>query len=127
MKFMMIVKANPDFEAGNPPNPKLMEAVAKLAASDFTKRTMIMSGGLAPSSKGSRIQASGGKLTITDGPFAETKELVGGFAIFELESMEEAIEAGKGFMQLHVDVMGPSYEGQLEIRPIFGGDPAAAR
>jgi hypothetical protein len=125
MRFMMIVKANKDYEAGKPPDPKLMEAVAKLAASDATRLNMILSGGLARSAQGVRIHAGEGKLTLTDGPFTESKELVGGFAIFELNSMEEAIEAGKRFMQLHIDVMGPSYEGQLEIRQMFGGDAPA--
>ena len=56
---------------------------------------------------------------MIDGPFAETKELVGGFAIFDLESKEEAVESGREFMQLHADILGPAYEGELEIRPMF--------
>jgi len=60
-------------------------------------------------------------------PFAETKELVGGYAIFDLKSKEEAIQMGTDFMQLHGDVMGPSYEGELEIRPIFGPPPNGAK
>jgi len=69
------------------------------------------------------VRASGGKMTVTDGPFAETKELIGGFAILEAASKEEAIELGKKFMQLHVDVLGQTYEGTLEVRPMF--DPAS--
>ena len=63
-------------------------------------------------------------MTVTDGPFAETKELVGGFAILEAGSKDEAIRLGKKFMQVHVDVLGQAYEGTLEIRPMF--DPASA-
>jgi hypothetical protein len=62
---------------------------------------------------------SGGKTSVIDGPFAETKELVGGFAIFNLPSKEEAVNAARGFMQLYADILGPSYEGQLEIRPLM--------
>ena len=83
----------------------------------------LQSGGLLPSSKGARVKVSGGKLSVTDGPFAETKELIGGFAILDAASKEEAIRLGKEFMQLHVDVLGESYEGTLEIRPMF--DPGA--
>ena len=56
---------------------------------------------------------------MVDGPFAESKELVGGFAIFELPSKEEAVRSGREFMQVHADILGPSYEGELEIRPLF--------
>ena len=80
---------------------------------------LLESGGLLPSSKGARIQVGGGKLNVVDGPFAETKELVGGFAIMKADSRDEAIEMGKAFMQIHVDVLGPEYEGQLEIRQLM--------
>ena len=70
---------------------------------------------------------AGGKTSVIDGPFAETKELVGGFAIFDLASKEEAIESGKQFMQIHADILGPSYEGELEIRPMFDTPPHSAK
>ena len=123
MRFMMIVKADPSYEAGRPPNPALLAAVGKLSE-EMTKRgVLLQSGGLLPSSKGVRVRVSGGKMTVTDGPFAETKELIGGFAILEAASKEEAIRLGKEFMQVHVDVLGQSYEGTLEVRPMF--DPAS--
>jgi len=119
MRFMMLVKANKHSESGAPPNPKLMEVIGKMGA-ELTKRgAMILSGGLTPSSQGIRVRAGAGKLTVTDGPFTETKELIGGYAIFELASKEEAVALGRQFMQTHVDVMGESYEGELEIRPIL--------
>jgi hypothetical protein len=124
MRFMMIVKADPSFEAGRPPNPALLAAVGKLSEEMTKDGVLLQSGGLQPSSKGARVRVSGGKMTVTDGPFAETKELVGGFAILEAASKEEAIRLGKEFMQLHVDVLGQSYEGTLEVRPMF--DPASA-
>ena len=63
---------------------------------------------------------------MVDGPFAETKELVGGYAIFDLGSREEAIESGRRFMQIHADILGSAYEGELEIRPMFDTTPRAA-
>ena len=127
MRFMMIVKANKDFEAGARPNPELMAAVAKLADEATARGAMVMAGGLLPSSQGVRIRVAGGKTSVIDGPFAETKELVGGFAIFELKSKEEAIENGKQFMQIHADILGPSYEGELEIRSMFDTPPRTAK
>src|SRR5262244_3422268 len=126
MRFMMIVKATRDSEAGAPPNPALMEAVAKLADEATAQGTLITSGGLLPSSQGVRIQVVGGKTSVTDGPFAETKELVGGFAIFDLKSKEEAVESARQFMQLHADILGPAYEGEMEIRPMMDAPPHSA-
>ena len=120
MRFMMIVKADPSYEAGRPPDPALMAAVGKLSEEMSKRGVLLQSGGLLPSSKGARVQVSRGKMTVTDGPFAETKELIGGFAILEAASKEEAIGLGKEFMQLHVDVLGQSYEGTLEVRAMFG-------
>jgi hypothetical protein len=124
MRFMMIVKADPSYEAGRPPDPALIAAIGKLSGEMTRRGVLLQSGGLAPSSKGARVKVARGKLTVTDGPFAETKELIGGFAILEAASMEEAIRLGKEFMQVHVDVLGQSYEGTLEVRPMF--DPASA-
>jgi len=124
MRFMMIVKADAGYEAGRPPDPGLIAAIGKLSEEMAKSGVLIQSGGLQPSSKGARVRASGGKMTVTDGPFAETKELIGGFAILEAASKDEAIRLGEQFMQLHVDVLGQSYEGTLEVRPMF--DPAGA-
>ena len=124
MRFMTIVKADPSYEAGGPPNPALLAAVGKLSEEMAKAGVLLQSGGLLPSSKGARVRASGGKMTVTDGPFAETKELIGGFAILKAASKEEAIQLGKRFMQLHIDVLGQAYEGTLEVRPMF--DPASA-
>jgi hypothetical protein len=127
MRFMMLVKTNKDFEAGAPPNPELMAAVAKLADEATARGAMLATGGLLPSSQGVRIRVAGGKTSIIDGPFAETKELIGGYAIFNLKSREEAIESGRQFMQIHADILGPAYEGELEIRPMFDAPPHCAK
>jgi len=123
---MMIIKATRESEAGAALNPELMAAVAKLAGDATAQGSLITAGGLLPSSQGVRIQVASGKTSVIDGPFAETKELVGGFAIFDLKTKEEAIESGRQFMQLHADILGPSYEGQMEIRPLMDAQPYSA-
>jgi hypothetical protein len=127
MRYMMLVKADNDYEAGLPPPPELLGAIGKLADEMVKAGVLLETGGLLPSSRGARVRVSGGKLTVTDGPFAETKELVGGYAIVRANSREEAIELGKQFMEVHARVLGPSYDGQCEVRPLFDGpdcDPA---
>jgi hypothetical protein len=125
MRFMMIVKCNMDSEAGRLPDPKLMEAMAKYTEESIKAGVLLTSGALTPTSKGARIRASGGKLSVVDGPFAEATELVGGFAILQAKSMEEAMEHGRRFMKLHQDVLGPTYEGTLEVRPMLGPEDFA--
>jgi len=119
MKFMLIANATKDSEAGAPPDPRLMNAIGKLSEEATRAGVLIGTGGLAPSSMGAKVRLSGGKVTITDGPFAETREIVGGFAIIDVGSMEEAIAFSKRFWQVHADVLGPSYEGGGEIRQLF--------
>ncbi|HUF35068.1 MAG TPA: YciI family protein [Gemmatimonadales bacterium] len=72
------------------------------------------------------MRAAGGKLSVVDGPFAEVKELIGGYAIIRAKSREEAIEHGKQFMSLHLKVLGPSYTGQLEVRQLADVDSGQA-
>ena len=127
MRFMMLLKATRNSEAGAPPNPELMAAVAKLGEQATRAGLMIEAGGLLPSSQGARVHVSGGKISVIDGPFPETKELVGGYAIFELKSKEEAVRMARDFMQVHADILGPSYEGELEIRPLMPAPPRAAK
>jgi hypothetical protein len=122
MRFMMMVKADNDYEAGLPPKPDLLAAIGKLSHDMTQAGVLLESGGLLPSSRGARVRASGGKLSVTDGPFVETKELVGGYAIVEAKSREEAVELGKRFMEVHVKVLGSSYDGECEVRQLF--DPA---
>jgi hypothetical protein len=121
MRFMMIVKADKNYEAGAPPPPELMAAIGKLSEEMIKAGIMLDSGGLLPSSKGARIHVKQGKLTVIDGPFSEAKELIGGYAILQVKSKEEAIERGRRFMQVHADVLGPAYDGELEIRQMPDG------
>lgn len=119
MRYMMMVKGNEQYEAGMPPSPELMQVIAEHTAKMMQAGIVLQNGGLAPSSQGAKVQAAGGKLKVVDGPFAEAKELIGGFAILQADSLAEAIRLGKEFMQLHVDVLGADWEGELEIRPMF--------
>ena len=92
MKFMMIVKSAE--RSGRPPQA-LMEAIDKLGQEAVKAGTMVASGGLAPTAVSTRVRLSGGQLTKVDGPFTEAKEVIGGYAVFELKSKEEAVEWAK--------------------------------
>jgi len=116
--LMMIVKAN---EKQGPPPKSLLEAIGKLGEADAKAGKMVGSGGLKPTALGARVRLSGGKVTVTDGPFTEAKEVIGGYAQFELKSREEAIEGAVRFMELHKQHW-PGWEGETEIRPMYGPD-----
>ena len=116
MKFMMIVK---HAETQQAPPKELMDAIAKLAEEASKAGTMLGSGGLGPTALGARVRLSGGQVTVTDGPFTEAKEVVGGYAIFELRDKEEALAMAREFMQLHLDHL-PGWEGTCEVRAFAG-------
>jgi hypothetical protein len=92
MRFMVIVKATKESEAGVPPDPEIMEAMGKFNEELVKAGVMLAGEGLHPSSKGARVRFFGDKRTVTDGPFAETKELIAGFWLWQVRSKEEAIE-----------------------------------
>jgi hypothetical protein len=125
MRFMMIMKADNHFECGQPPDPRLIAAVDQLTQEMSKAGVILFTGGLAPSSQGVRLVASGGKLGVVDGPFAETKELIAGFAIVQARSKEEAVEWGTRFMRMHQEILGPAWEGISEIRQVFGPEDFA--
>jgi hypothetical protein len=114
MRFMMIVKSA---ENSGPPPKELMDAISKIAEEATKAGEMIESGGLASTATGTRVRLSGGKLTVTDGPFAEAKEVFGGYAVFELKSKKEAIESAVRFMELHKQHW-PGWDGETEIRQL---------
>ena len=92
MRFMVMVKASKDSEAGKMPTPELLAAMGKFNE-ELAKAGILLAGeGLQPSSKGARVRFSGSKRTVVDGPFAETKELVAGFWLWQVKSKAEAIE-----------------------------------
>jgi len=111
MRFMVIVKANKDSEAGILPSKEILTAMGKYNEELVKAGVMLAAEGLQPSSKGKRVKFSGAKPTVIDGPFAETKELIGGFWLWQAKSMEEAIE------WLKRSPFGGGTE--IEIRPVF--------
>jgi hypothetical protein len=116
MRFMMLVKAA---ENTGPPPKALMDAIGKMAEEATRAGRMLESGGLAPTAMSARVRLSQGKLSTIDGPFVESKEVIGGFAVFEFASREEAIESAVNFMEVHRQHW-PGWDGETEVRQIFG-------
>jgi hypothetical protein len=116
MKFMMIVKSKNE-GCGFPPK-ELMDAIGKLAEDAAKAGTMLGSGGLLPTATGARVRLAGSKISVTDGPFAEAKEIIGGYAQFELKSKEEAVQSAVKFMELHKKYW-PAWEGETEVRQMM--------
>src|SRR5688572_25745722 len=110
MRFMVLVKATADSEAGVMPSEELLAAMGKYNEELVKAGVMLAGEGLHPSSKGARVRFSGDQRTVTDGPFAETKELVAGFWLIQVKSKEEAIEWAS---------RAPFQEGEVEIRQVF--------
>ncbi len=120
MRVMVIVKANKQSEDGVMPDEKLLSAMGQFNE-ELSKAGLILAGeGLHPSSKGKRIKMSGTSRTVVDGPFAETKELIAGFWIWKVGSMEEAVEWAKRCPNPHVG------DSELEIRQIFEAEDFGA-
>ena len=117
MHFIMMIKATKEYEAGMPPSPELMAGMAKLTEEYVKAGAMVALGGLAPSSQGTRVRQANGKRTVTDGPFAETKELIGGYAILQADSPEEAIAMANRVLDVHAGARVA--ETEIEIRPLF--------
>ncbi len=120
---MMLVQADENYEKGAPPPPELMAAIGALGADMTKKGKLLQMGGLAPTAMGALLDLEGGAIRVTDGPFAEAKEVVGGYAIMQADSKAEAIELGRRFLQVHADVLGDSYKLRLEIRQLFDEPP----
>ena len=118
MRVIVLVKANKDSEAGIMPTEKILTEMGKFNEELVKAGVMLAGEGLHPSSKAKRIKFSGGKQTITDGPFTETKELVAGFWLWQVRSMEEAVEW----------VKRSPFDGgaEVEIRPVFEAEDFGA-
>jgi hypothetical protein len=115
MKFMMIVKHK---EGQGLPPKELIDAITKLGEEAAKAGTLLNNGGLGPTSTGARVRVSNGKVLVIDGPFVETKEIIGGYALFELNSKEEAVESAVEFMELHKKYW-PGWEGETEVRQMM--------
>ncbi len=116
MRFMILIKASKDSEAGVLPSEQLFTEMGQFNEELVKAGVMLAGEGLQPSSKGARVKFAGGKRTVVDGPFAETKELIAGFWLWQVKSMDEAIEWVKR-------IPNPTgQEGEVEIRQVFEAD-----
>jgi hypothetical protein len=112
MRILGLLKADEEAEAGAPPSKELIENMGKFIEEITKAGVMLATDGLHPSSKGARVKVSDGKVTVTDGPFIESKELVASYALFQVDTMAEAIDWTTRFLK----VLGG---GEVELRPIF--------
>jgi hypothetical protein len=116
MKFLCLYK--PSKPEGTPPTQREMDEMGKLIEEGMKSGSLLATEGCLPSAKGARVRLSGGKYTVTDGPFTESKELVAGFALIQAKSKEDAIEQTKNFLKVAGD-------GETEIRQIFDAEDFA--
>jgi len=114
MRYLSIIRAAE--QQGTPPQG-LMDAIDKYVSESLKNGTVVSTGGLAPSAAGIRVRIRDGRIKVTDGPFTETKEMIGGYAIIAAPSREDAIRATREFMQMHVDHW-PGWEGECELREL---------
>lgn len=116
MRYLMMIKHDEKYR--NEPIPQgLMDAMGRLVEEKFKSGKLKDTAGLKPTADGFRVRNQGGKTSVTDGPFTEAREVVGGYAIFELASREEALKEAREFMELH-RVHWPAFEGVCEVRPL---------
>jgi hypothetical protein len=120
MRYLILLNGMQPTEA---PPPELMEAIAKLGEEATRSGALLDMGGLAPSAMGARVEVSGGSLTVTDGPFAEAKEMIS-YAVYQVRSKEEAVEWASRFMNLHKDLW-PGWEGESRVLKVFGPEDFA--
>jgi hypothetical protein len=112
MRILGMMRATKESEAGAPPSKELMERMGTFVGEVMQAGVLLATDGLHPSAKGKRVKLTNGKMTVTDGPFTESKELVASYALFQVNSMDEAVMWTKRFLE----VLG---EGECELRPIF--------
>ena len=119
MRFLSMIRI--DENSGVVPSAQLMSDMGKLIEEMTREGVLISTAGLRPTAEGVRVRLRGGKLSTVDGPFAETKEVIGGFAVLEASSMKEAIEQTKRFLRIH----GDEWNVECEVRQMEGPDFAA--
>ena len=118
MRYMFIVKGSESLAASGPPPAALIEAIERLGEEATKNGKMVSFGGLKPTSSGARMRITAGTIVTTDGPFSESKEVIGGFSILNVASREEALQEARTFMELH-RVHWPGWEGEIEIRRMY--------
>ena len=117
MRYLSFIRSSEAYRESSPP-PALMEAMGKFVEKSLKDGVLVDTGGLLPSKDGVRVRLANGKITVTDGPFSESKEVIGGWAILQTDSKEEAIRIATEFMDLHRKYW-PGFEGESEVRPMF--------
>ena len=117
MKYLTFVRHSESYRKSGPPKA-LMEAMGKFVEQSLKNGTLVDTGGLLPSKDAVRVRLANGRITVTDGPFTESKEVIGGWAILQTPSRAEAIRIATEFMELHRKYW-PQFEGESEVRPIF--------
>ncbi|MDP9151636.1 MAG: YciI family protein [Myxococcota bacterium] len=117
MKYLTFIRHPESYRQATPP-PALMKAIEGFVRRSMQDGVLVDTGGLLPSKDGVRIRLAGGKLTVTDGPFTEMKEVIGGWAILQTGSRDEALRVSTEFMELHRKHW-PDFEGECEVRPMF--------
>ncbi|HUB07639.1 MAG TPA: YciI family protein [Myxococcales bacterium] len=117
MRYLSFIRHSESYRQ-TPPPPALMEAMGSFIERSLKEGTLVDTGGLLPSKDGVRVRLARGKITVTDGPFAESKEVIGGWAILEAKSKAEAIRIATEFMELHRKHW-PEFDGESEVRPMF--------
>lgn len=115
MRYMMFIKHTEDYRNAEVP-ASLYEEMGKFIEETTKSGNFISGAGLQPTSAGARVRLNSGKISVMDGPFAESKEIVGGYAIMDAKSREEALALARRFMELHLKHW-PTFEGECEVRP----------
>ena len=122
MRYLSMLKMDENLAAEiGPPPPALFAAIGRFAEDVAREGLLVEQGGLLPSAAGALISVDGGRLEIQDGPFAEARELVGGYSICDFRSKEDAVEFSRRFMQLHIDTW-PGFRGTCELRQLMEFD-----
>jgi hypothetical protein len=117
MKYLTFIRHAESYREAGPP-PALMQAMGQFIQKSSKDGTLVDTGGLLPSKEGVRVRLAGGKITVTDGPFSESKEVIGGWAILKADTKAEAIRLATEFMELHRKHW-PGFDGESELRPMF--------
>ena len=116
MRYLMLIKHTEDYRKQTVP-AGLYEAMGEFVGAGFKSGAIIDTAGLKPTVDAYRVQLKGRKITVTDGPFTETKEIIGGYALMEMKSKAEALVYARQFMDLHLQHW-PEFEGECEVRPL---------
>ena len=120
MRFLSMIRINEN--TGQKPSERLMNEMGKLMEETLRNGSLVRTAGLRPTSEGVRVRSRHGNLSRTDGPFTETKEVIGGYAVIEAKSMKEAIELAERFLKVH----GDEWDLECEVRPLDGEEIGAA-